>query len=196
MAKKSVTTIRLMQTRSLEHLWNQQRRQPELTLHEFMEMLKVKPIMVYFFRRDSDQSTGCPQQRLMIRVNDHISVELRCRTFIYNCRDGGCVELFAIGGICEIVTPCLEGMTVMSRECKIELLDWNTVKDINSVANIEKTLLDKIAEMKVTYAIEYNTDVFFVRSYLNERKSIGDQQVPAVIRAFNRIVNPEKYISE
>lgn len=37
---------------------------------------------------------------------------------------------------------------------------------------------------------------FFVRSYLNERKSIGDQQVPAVIRAFNRIVNPEKYISE
>lgn len=107
------TTIRLMQTRSLEHLWNQQRRQPELTLHEFIEMLKVKPVMLYFFRRDSDQSSGCPQQRLIIRVNDHISVELRCRTFIYNCRDGGCVELFAIGGICEIVTPCLDGVTVL-----------------------------------------------------------------------------------
>lgn len=196
MAKKSVTTIRLMQTRSLEHLWNQQRRQPELTLHEFIEMLKVKPIMVYFFRRDSDQSTGCPQQRLMIRVNDHISVELRCRTFIYNCRDGGCVELFAIGGICEIVTPCLDGVTVLSRECRVELLDWNTVSGLSSVSNIEKTLIDEIAEMEVTYTLEYNKDVLLVRSYLNERKSSGDQHVSAVIRAFNRIVNPEKYNSE
>ncbi|MCQ2329535.1 MAG: hypothetical protein MJZ93_03140 [Paludibacteraceae bacterium] len=195
--KNETIKIRLMQTRSLEHLWNQQKCEPELTLHEFVEMLAVEIVHVSFSRRDSDQATKRPQQRLVVRVNDHISVELRCRLFEYETNDGGCIELFSIGGIREIVTPYDAISNVLNLECRIELLDWTTIKDLQcNNANVEKTLMDKIAQMEVVYAIEDDADVLLVRRYLNERQRLGDLQVADVIRAFNRIVNPEKYRSE
>lgn len=193
--ENEVISIRLMQTRSLEHLWNRQKGEPELSFHEFTELLAARPVEVSFFRRDDDQATGRPQQRLVIRINGHISIEMRCRTFVYECNNGGNVKLFAIGGIREIASYDVDECNVIAATCNVRLLDWNTIKGVSSGNNTEKELIESISKMEVSYAIKGNADVRLVRQYLESKQRQGDQEVMEVIHAFNRIVNPEKYRS-
>ncbi len=194
--ENEVISIRLMQTRSLEHLWNSQKRVSELTFHEMQELLTTKIVEVRFFRRDDDQVTGRQQQRLVILVNGHISIEIRCRTFIYEFDAERSIELFAIGGIREIITPCWNNGQMIVYKCNIKLLDWKTIKNVCSNGNIEKELIESISKMDVSYAIESDEDVCLVRQYLESRQNTDDMDVLKVIHAFNRIVNPEKYRSK
>jgi len=191
--KNEATTIRLMQTRSLEHLWNRQRREPELTLQEFIGMVTKGNVQVGFTRRDNDQVNGKRQQRLMVKVNGHTSVELKCRTFDYECQDGGSLELFGIVGIRETITQLDEAVEMLRMECRIELLDWHTIGNVCSHNNIEKELMAEIDSMPVHYAIEWSEEVGVVRRYLEMQQKKGDAEAIEVIHAFNRIVNPEKY---
>ena len=193
--ENEVISIRLMQTRSLEHLWNRQKGEPELSFHEFTELLAARPVEVRFFRRDDDQATGRPQQRLVIRINGHTSIEMRCRTFVYQCKDGNSIKLFSIGGIREIISYDIDERNMIAATCNVRLLNWHTIGDVSNDSNIENELIESIGKMEVSYAIKGNADIHLVRQYLETRQRQGDQEVIDVIRAFNRIVNPEKYRS-
>ena len=181
-----IITLRLMQTRSLHHLWLRQAVMPEMSLDEVLEILRKSPAEVWFYRREDDKTSGKRQQRIVVRINSHLSVEIKSREFVY-----GEVRLFSIGGIREVVTPVECGVNVISRVCRVELLNWRSVE--NAVNGAECELIEAIAGMDVSYAIEENADVRFVRNYLERRICDGDLQADEVKKAFNRVVNPEKY---